>query len=487
MSAAMISGRRALSLGIVVVKMLALGSFIGPALAQRAETEAKISSSPRPSTLGERVTLTATVISTDGTTPRGEVQFRDGRRLIGTRVVIAHPGRQRNISAGQDLTCSVTNDGGVWCWGVNWYGQLGDGTIMERRAPVQVVGLAPRIVKSAGGRGHTCALSAAGSVYCWGRNEEGQLGDGTTRDRFRPAQVNSLDERAVSISSGQWHTCALTYTGRVKCWGRNKEGQLGDGTRERRRMPVEVRSLSAGVVGIATGIGMTCALTTIGKVKCWGGGFLGNGMYESLVPVDVMGLGYGVIAVAAGTNAGHTCAVTREGGVKCWGANYYGQLGDNSEIDRLFPVDVVGLSRGVLSVAPSDSFTCALTKVGGVKCWGDNYYGKLGDGTYRRRLTPVDVIGLDKGVSAIAAGRFHNCAISTDQQAVCWGLNDFGQIGDGTLRRWANSPASVISRAVATMETDQLPVGLRSLKARYVGSPEHRPSRSAPLLHRVRP
>ncbi|NLG95743.1 MAG: hypothetical protein GX491_00125 [Chloroflexi bacterium] len=201
-----------------------------------------------------------------------------------------------------------------------------------------------------------------------------------------------------SITAGGLHTCALTPTGGVKCWGLNNFGQLGDGTTtEYSTRPVDVIDLSSGVQAIAAEYNYTCALPTAGKVKCWGDNWYGQIREDTTTthystPVDVEGLSGGVRAITAG--GAHTCALTTTGGVKCWGANWYGQLGNGTGAYSPTPVGVEGLSGGVRAITVGYAHTCALTTAGEMKCWGYNYYGQLGNGTTTNSLTPVDVIGL---------------------------------------------------------------------------------------------
>lgn len=332
-------------------------------------------------------------------------------------------------------TCALSTAGGVKCWGYNSSGQLGDGTTTLKSSPVDVIGLGSGITAITAGYSHTCALSTTGGSKCWGNNRGGQLGDGTTANKITPVDVNGLDDVTIIIAGG-FHTCALTMTSGVKCWGSNRYGQLGDGTGGNKSTPTDVAGLGSGVAAIAGGGAHTCALSMMGGVQCWGAnwaGQLGDGTRANKnTPVDVVGLGSGVAAIVGGNS--HTCALSTAGGVKCWGINTSGQVGnDTAGYFVATPVGVVGLSSDIAAISASDSHTCALSTVGGGKCWGRNDYGQLGDGTLVDKSTPVDVVGLDSGVSAIAAGGSHTCVLIIGGGVKCWGRNDYGQLGDSTL------------------------------------------------------
>jgi alpha-tubulin suppressor-like RCC1 family protein len=210
---------------------------------------------------------------------------------------------------------------------------------------VVVSGLTSGVSALAVGRDHTCALTGAGGIKCWGYNFFGRLGDGTIIDRLTPVDVSGLTSGVTALAAGDSHTCAVTGAGGgVKCWGWNGNGQLGDGTTTNHSTPVDVSGLTGGVTEVAAGY--------------W-----------------------------------HTCAVTGAGGVKCWGNNLYGQLGDGTTISRSgTPVDVSGLASGVAALAAGGRHACVVTSAGGVKCWGDNGFGQLGDDTLAQRRTPVDVV-----------------------------------------------------------------------------------------------
>jgi alpha-tubulin suppressor-like RCC1 family protein len=340
------------------------------------------------------------------------------------------------VAAGADVTCAVIQ-GITKCWGNNTYGQLGDGTLGFYSTPVEIGGLSGGIVALAaadygnvlGPEGaHSCALLPTGGVKCWGDNRYGQLGDGTTTDSKTPVDVVGLGSDVRAITAGGFtadgtagsYNCALLQSGGVKCWGRNDYGQLGDGTTIDRSTPVDVVGLSQ-VRAIAAGAADTCALAPDG-VKCWG-------FHYQRTPINQTGLDGDTIALAVG--GGHACVLKITGVVNCWGENSSGQLGagiTTPPYQRQLPVNVVGITNATAIVA-GGAHTCVLTQHGGMKCWGDNYYGQLGDGSFTSRNTPGDVSGLTTGVTALTAGDSHTCALTQAGGVKCWGANFFGQLG----------------------------------------------------------
>ncbi|MET4575824.1 IPTL-CTERM sorting domain-containing protein [Ottowia thiooxydans] len=240
-----------------------------------------------------------------------------------------------------------------------------------------------------------------------------------------------LGEGVQQVVSGTGHTCALTTAGAVKCWGWNVSGQLGNNSTTNSPVPVDVSGLSSGVFSVATGDSHTCAVTTGGAAKCWGWNALGqlgnNTTITSLTPVDVSGL---VGVSALGARASHNCALTMTGAVKCWGSNAEGELGDNTSTSRHTPVDVIGLTSGVTSLAVGSFHNCAVTSGGAVKCWGLNNFGQMGNDSTAHSLTPGDVHGLGSGAAVVAAGNMHTCALTTAGGLKCWGSNEFGKLGN---------------------------------------------------------
>ncbi len=350
------------------------------------------------------------------------------------------------VTLGQYHSCAVTSAGAALCWGYNAFGQLGNGTTNSAKTPVAVSGLASGVLAIAAGGYHSCALTTGGGVWCWGYNGDGELGNGGTNNSSTPVSVSGLASgvRAIAAGAGGFHTCALTSAGAVLCWGFNATGQLGNSTNTSSRTPVPVSGLSGGVTAITAGGYHTCALMTGRAAYCWGynaDGELGHGTTtaSSNTPMAVAGLASGVIAIAAGGE--QTCALTSAGAMSCWGYNGDGELGNGTTNRASLPVAVSALPSGIVAIgAGGAGQTCALTSAGGLYCWGYNADGELGIGTTSDATTPVAVPALARGVIAIGGGGYHTCALTMAGTVSCWGFNGFGELGNNTT---ANSSVPV--------------------------------------------
>ncbi len=337
-------------------------------------------------------------------------------------------GRATAVVAGADHTCAIVG-GAIFCWGENAMGQLGTGTEgLQASVPTQVVGIAAGATAIAAWANHTCAV-VDGAMLCWGYNGHGQLASGSLADDSipTPVVVQGLDGTPTAIAAGDGHSCAVVG-GALKCWGRNRYGQLGIGESSStdKRSPQQVNGLTAGVTAVSAGFDVTCAVVN-GGAKCWGNGAeVGSRtVSQVLSPVDVFGLTTGVTAVSTGL--GFTCAVVT-GGLQCWGSNDQHGLGDPTKTLVLQPNAVPTLGIGAELVG-ANGHACAVVR-GAVRCWGPF----PGDGS-ADTTTPVSTAGvLSSGVTALAVGKNHACAIK-DGAVWCWGSNTQGKLGvdDATL------------------------------------------------------
>jgi alpha-tubulin suppressor-like RCC1 family protein len=359
------------------------------------------------------------------------------------------------ISTSRNHTCALLASGTEKCWGYNFFGQLGDETTTNRSIPVIVLGIDEAVAISNRGDEFSCALIVDGTVKCWGRNFEGELGNGSTTDSRSPVRVGQLTN-AVAITTGTQHTCALLANGTAKCWGDNGEGQLGDGTTTDRHTAVSVgdftRTLS-NAVAISAGTFFTCALVADGSAKCWGDNSHGQiGTVTSTTgPLVLEGVSGSITARDVAAGRSHTCAVRANGTVSCWGNNDSGQLGIGGDA-RLVPVAVPNLTN-VVAVAAGEAHSCALLANGTAKCWGLNSSGELGNGTFTNSAAPVTVTGLTNAVAIAAGGTLgssHTCALIADGTARCWGAGGSGQLGTGTTLS-SSVPVAVsgLSKAVS--------------------------------------
>ena len=291
------------------------------------------------------------------------------------------------VKAGITHTCARKLDGTVWCWGGASLGQTGSGVASAAQLEPTQVPLGEEAVELAAGSGHTCARTAGGAVHCWGGNQYGQLGKGAASGpELLPVKVTLLGDDVAGITAGAVHTCARKTDGSAWCWGFNEQGQVGDGTTQSPRpAPVPVAGLGSGLVEIAAGITHTCARAP-GAVWCWGRndeGQVGTGAAGPPelfpVPVALAGLDGEVGGLALGYL--HTCATTSAGSAWCWGSNLEGQLGDGTTQDAPSPVKVAALGTGVARVVTGQNYSCALGADTLVRCWGQNSSAQLGTGS----------------------------------------------------------------------------------------------------------
>lgn len=287
-----------------------------------------------------------------------------------------------------------------------------------------------------------------GALKCWGENGHYEKLDGTTVDVKTPTALPGMSSGVTSFENGFNFSCAVVNGG-VKCWGVNAAGQLGDGTTTTRTTPVDVVGLTSGVSKVVAGLNHACALLTSGGVQCWGDnsdGELGRGFADGVggyrATADwVSGLTSGVSDIATGSvKAEHTCAII-SGGVKCWGYNAWGNLGDGTSTARSVPTAVVGIGTagsGVLKLAPSRYTTCVLLTGSVVKCWGMNDLGQLGNsnlGVNSSSPVTMDLSSLAGGdsVTDLGLGEDQGCLLTGAGAVYCWGSDSVGQLADGTV------------------------------------------------------
>ena len=360
------------------------------------------------------------------------------------------------VSAGQDHTCGLTANGEVYCWGSNEDGQLGIGSVDKLPHPKPVrLPSAVRFKYLTTGYRHTCALALDGLAYCWGANDSGQLGNGSIQGSTTPVRVPGtlvFD----SLSAGGTHTCAVTKAGRGYCWGGNWHGQLGIGSLNGEEKYSCCRTQPTAIVGglsflqISAGGIHTCGLTEEGKAYCWGianFGRLGLGRTNLInLPTPTLvrsGLKFQSISLGGF----FTCGLIKTKLAYCWGASSDGQLGIELPVaEQDVPVQVSG-SRHFLMISCGNNHTCAIADDGTAYCWGANRLGQLGNGASQNKNIPVPV-SLEVKFKLISSGgndfSGHTCAITTDGRTLCWGDNRRGQLGNGSTAG-SSMPVDVIN------------------------------------------
>lgn len=361
------------------------------------------------------------------------------------------------LSLGIEYSCARMVDGTARCWGENRSSELGDGTTTSRgtSAPVAGVGGAGMLTGvaqvAATYSRSTCARMTDGTVRCWGRQYTGPVPKGGMGTVFAaPTPLAGLTGVA-QIAGGISFWCARLAGGTVQCWGNNGYGQLGSGSSAAFELTPQTVVTAAGgpaltgVTQVAVGHHFACALRMDGAVLCWGSnqdGQLGDGSAPGVSArrtFAAVTMVTGAVEVVAGHR--HACARRTDGAVHCWGSNSTGQLGDGTTTGGSTPRAVTGLAGVAQLAAEGDGFsatTCARMADGTARCWGANHRGQLGDGTMTDRRVPTPVLapggaGMLTGVTDLAVGGIHACAVVAGGAVACWGRNAYGQLGEGTL------------------------------------------------------
>ena len=405
-----------------------------------------------------------------------------GTSSSGQPVTVSARGvRFGEISVGYNDACALTMAGAAYCWGYGSDGELGDGGTSSSGVPVAVsttgVLSGLTLTQISTGYEHTCVLSTAGAAYCWGSNNDGQLGSGSTASSGVPVAVHSsgvMSGRTLTqITAGQYHTCAMDSPGTQYCWGLNSSGQAGNrATSVNFRVPATVTPAAA---TIASGYGHSCLLRD-GKAYCWGddsSGELGNNTTRPTpqttpVPVYTGGVLAGVTLSQISAGSDVTCALSAAGAAYCWGAGSSGQLGNRGTAASDIPVAVTrsGALAGVTltQISVGANAVCALSTAGAAYCWGANTDGQLGNGATTSSDVPEAVTTARTPLAGvtltqISAGRGYTCALGSTGAAYCWGLNSNGQLGNGT------TTSSDVPEAVTTARTPLAQATLTQISA----------------------
>jgi uncharacterized repeat protein (TIGR02543 family) len=368
------------------------------------------------------------------------------------------------VSLGSLYSAALTSNGRLFTWGYNGYGQLGDGTTVRKSTPTEItnrfsLSTGDKIIQVSLGEYHSAALTSNGRLFTWGLNYYGQLGDGTTTNRSNPTEITSrfslaTGDQIIQVSLGYEHSAALTSSGRLFTWGSNRYGRLGDGTHSNRSTPTEITnrfSLATGdkIIQVSLGNVHSAALTSNGRLFAWGDndyGQLGDGTtINKSTPTEIrnrfiLATGDKIISVSLGYL--HSAALTSNGRLFTWGWNYSGQLGDGTTSNKSNPREITSrfsLATGdqIIQVSLGYDYSAALTSSGRLFTWGSNGYGRLGDGTTTSKLTPTEItnrfiLATGDKIISVSLGEYHSAALTSSGRLFAWGDNDYGQLGDGT-------------------------------------------------------
>jgi len=342
------------------------------------------------------------------------------------------PSSWSKIDAGGGHTVAIKGDGSLWAWGSNWVGSVGDGTTTDKIVPTRI-GNDNNWDSVSAGAYHTVAIKTDGSLWAWGYNRSGEVGDGTLEWKLAPVRIGTDDDWEI-VFAGSMHTVAIKSDGSLWAWGQNSSGELGDGTKERKLVPTRIGTDNNWFFVTAYSA-HTVAIKTDGSLWAWGNnlyGQLGDGTnVHRSIPTRI-GTANNWSVVSAGLD-NRTMAIKRDGSLWAWGYNHHGYLGDGTTENKNVPTRI-GTANNWVTLSAGGSHTVALQNDGSIWAWGINYLGELGDGTTTDRLVPT-LISNSSGWAAISAGGSHTIALKADRTLWAWGYNLYGQLGTGT--RWA--------------------------------------------------
>lgn len=335
------------------------------------------------------------------------------------------------LMGSSSYTCGIRGDQSLWCWGSNYMGELGLGHYGGQESRPVRVGRASDWTDISGYDWTTCGVRGQGTLWCWGYNGEGQIGDGSELSRPSPERIGTATTWST-VDVGKQHTCATRTDGTLWCWGSNYRGALGDGTTIDHHVPEQVGA-ATNWSDVTSGWFFSCATRTDGTLWCWGAGSLGQlgngGGSDQDAPVQV---GDMTDWTAVDAGADHACGIRTQGSLWCWGNNKLGQLGVGRRTHGAYHPVAVQPASGWLSVSTHYKHTCASRVDQTAYCWGANGSGELGDGYGARKFRPQQVGG-EGSWATVAAGGVHTCGTHLDGSAWCWGSNAYGELGDGTV------------------------------------------------------
>ena len=327
------------------------------------------------------------------------------------------------------------SNGKIFEWGYNDTGQLGDNSLTNRCTPISIGGNNKTFCAISSGRRNILGLEKNGQLWGWGYNLFGQLGNNTTNNKCTPVSILGAKKTFVAIAAGYSNTGSIDKNGQVWCWGNNNNGQLGNNTTDDKCTPISIQGVKKTFCVITVGLATTASIDKNGQMWCWGYNIYGqlgnNSTVSRCTPISILGAKKTFCQVKSVTS--NFISLDKNGQIWGWGRNDYGQLGDNSIQDKCTPVSIQGTKRTFCKIDAGSTHTLAIDKTGRIWTWGSNTYGELGNNSTTLKCTPVSILGSNKTFCNIAGGYYYSLAIDKNGHVWGWGYNKYGQLGDNSV------------------------------------------------------